>query len=262
MSNTTRGLPLTSSRVQDIFPKLTPGQISRVSPHGQMRALHAGEVLYEQGDIAVPFFVVVSGELEIMRPFGAAETLVTVFDPGQFTGEVNTISGRRTFFRVRASTPGKVIELDRQHMLALMQTDAELGDITMRAFILRRVELVAAGMGDVVLLGSVHSVGTLRIKEFLTRNGHPYSYIDLDHDADVQNLLDSFSINASEIPVVICRGQVVLRNPSDQQIADCLGFNESVDQTKVRATLSSSGPAPRGWLQQYMVLQKGLAFWC
>jgi len=226
-----------------------------------MRALHAGEVLYEQGDIAVPFFVVVSGELEIMRPFGAAETLVNVFDPGQFTGEVNTISGRRTFFRVRASTPGKVIELDRQHMLALMQTDAELGDIMMRAFILRRVELVAAGMGDVVLIGSMHSVGTLRIKEFLTRNGHPYSYIDLDHDADVQNLLDSFSINASEIPVVICRGQVVLRNPSDQQIADCLGFNDLLIKPRY-ATLSSSGQAPRGWLQQYMVLQKGLAFWC
>lgn len=120
-----------------------------------MRALQAGEVLYEQGDIAVSFFVVVSGELEIMRPFGAAaETLVTVFGPGQFTGEVNTISGRRTFFHVRASKPGKVIELDRQHMLALMQTDAELGDIMMRAFILRRVELVAAGMGDVVLIGS------------------------------------------------------------------------------------------------------------
>jgi len=130
MSNTPRGLPLTSSRVQDIFPKLTPAQISRVLAHGHMRVLHAGEVLYEQGDIAVPFFVVVSGELEIMRPFGAAETLVTVFGPGQFTGEVNTISGRRTFFRVRASTPGKVIELDRQHMLALMQTDAELGAST------------------------------------------------------------------------------------------------------------------------------------
>jgi thioredoxin reductase (NADPH) len=169
-----------------------------------MHVLHAGEVLYEQGDIAVPFFVVVSCELEIMRTFGAAETLVTVFVPGQFTGEVNTISGRRTFFRVRASKPGKVIELDRQHMLALMQTDVELGDIMMRAFILRRVELVAAGMGDVVLIGSIHSVGTLRIKEFLTRNGHPYSYIDLDHDPDVQNLLDSFSIDASEIPVVIC----------------------------------------------------------
>lgn len=96
MSNTPSGLPLTSSRVQEIFPKLTPAQISRVSAHGHMRALHAGEVLYEQGDIAVPFFVVVSGELEIMRPFGGAETLVTNHGPGQFTGEVNTISGRRT----------------------------------------------------------------------------------------------------------------------------------------------------------------------
>ena len=104
MSNTPRGLPLTSSRVQDIFLKLTSAQISRLSVHGQMRALQAGEVLYEQGDIAVPFFVVVSDELEIMRPFGAAaETLVTIFGPGQFTGEVNTISGRRTFFRVRTS---------------------------------------------------------------------------------------------------------------------------------------------------------------
>ena len=90
-------------------------------------------------------------------------------------------------------------------MLALMQTDTELGDIMVRAFILRMVELVAAGMGDVVLIGSIHSVGTLRIKEFLTRNGYPYSYIDLDHDPDVQNLLDSFSIDTSEVPVVICR---------------------------------------------------------
>ncbi len=120
--------------------------------------------------------------------------------------------------------PGEVIELDRQHMLALVQTDAELGEVLMRAFILRRVELVAAGMGDVVLIGSRHSADTLRIKEFLMRNGHPYSYIDLERDPDVQNLLDSFHIAASEIPVVICRGQLVLRNPSNQQVADLPRF--------------------------------------
>jgi thioredoxin reductase (NADPH) len=244
MSNTPRGLPPTSSRVQDIFPKLTPAQIRRVSAHGRIRALQAGEVLVEHGDSAVPFFVVVSGELEIMRPFGATETLVTVHGPGQFTGELNTLSGRRTFFRVRASKPGKVIELDHQHMLALIQIDAELGDIMMRAFILRRVELVAAGVGDVVLIGSMHSVGTLRIKEFLMRNGHPYSYIDLERDPDVQNLLDSFRIDASEIPVAICRGQLVLRNPSNQQIADCLGFNDAIEQTQIRdAVIIGAGPS-------------------
>jgi thioredoxin reductase (NADPH) len=130
-------------------------------------------------------------------------------------------------------------------MLNLIETDAELSDIMMRAFILRRVELIAAGVGDIILIGSTHSAGTLRIKEFLTRNGHPYSYIDLERDPDVQNLLDTFQISANEIPVLICRGQLVLRNPSNQQIADCLGFNESVDQTHVR-DLVVIGAGPSG----------------
>ena len=244
MNNTRRGLPLTRSRIEQIFPKLTPAQISRIAEHGHMRAMQRGEVLVEQGDSAVPFFVVVSGEIEIVRPSGAAETLITVHGSGEFTGEVNTLSGRRALFRARVTKPGKVIELDRQHMMALVQTDAELGEILMRAFILRRAELVAAGMGDVVLIGSTHSADTLRIKEFLMRNGHPYSYIDLERDPDVQNLLDSFHIAASEIPVVICRGKVVLRNPSNQQIADCLGFNEAIDQTQVRdLVIIGAGPS-------------------
>jgi thioredoxin reductase (NADPH) len=245
MSDTRKGLPLTRAHVEQIFPKLTPAQIRRIEAHGHMRAMDRGEVLYEQGDRAASFFVVVSGELEVIRPSGAVETLVTVHGSGQFTGEVGTLSGRRTLFRVHATKPSTVIELDRQHMLALMQSDAELGEILTRAFILRRVELVAAGVGDVVLIGSTHSADTLRIKEFLMRNGHPYSYIDLERDPDVQNLLDSFHLAASEIPVVICRGKVVLRNPSKQQIADCLGFNESIDQTHVR-DLVVIGAGPSG----------------
>jgi thioredoxin reductase (NADPH) len=245
MSDTPRGLPLSSSRTEQIFPKLSPEQISRIAVQGHMRAIQPGEVLVEQGDSAVPFFVLVSGEIEIVRPSGAAETLITIHGPGEFTGEVNMLSGRRTLVRMRATKPGKVIELDRQHMMALIQTDAELGEILTRAFILRRVELIAAGVGDIVLVGSTNSASTLRIKEFLMRNGHPYSYIDLDRDSDVQKLLDSFRVSASEIPVMICRGQVVLRNPTNQQIASCLGFNESVDQTKVR-DLVVIGAGPSG----------------
>jgi thioredoxin reductase (NADPH) len=245
MSNTRKGLPLSSSRIEKIFPKLTPAQIHRVSAHGHIRTVERGEVLVEQGDTSVPFFVVITGELEIVRPYGSYETLVTVHDSGQFTGEVNTLSGRRSLVQMRATNPGKVIELDRQHMLTLVQTDAELGEILMRAFILRRVELIAAGVGDIVLIGSKYSGSTLRIKEFLMRNGHPYSYVDLERDPDVQNLLDSFQISASEIPVLICRGQVVLRNPGNQQIADCLGFNESIDQTHVR-DLIVIGAGPSG----------------
>jgi thioredoxin reductase (NADPH) len=245
MSNTRRGLPLTSSRIEKIFPKLIPAQIDRIAAHGRIRSVQPGEVLIEQGDTSVPFFVVITGELEIVRPFDAYETLVTVHGSGEFTGEVNMLSGRRSFFRARATKPGKVIELDHQQMLTLVQTDAELSDILMRAFILRRVELIAAGVGDIILIGSTHSASTLRIKEFLMRNGHPYSYIDLEHDPDVQNLLDNFKISASEIPVLICRGQLALRNPSNQQIADCLGFNESVDQTHVR-DLVVIGAGPSG----------------
>ena len=245
MSNTRRGLPLTSSRIEKIFPKLTPAQIDRIAAHGRIRSVQPGEVLIEQGDTSVPFFVVITGEVEIVRPFDAYETLVTVHGSGEFTGEVNMLSGRRSFFRARATKPGKVIELDHQQMLTLVQTDAELSDILMRAFILRRVELIAAGVGDIILIGSTHSASTLRIKEFLMRNGHPYSYIDLERDPDVQNLLDNFKISASEIPVLISRGQLALRNPSNQQIADCLGFNESVDQTHVR-DLVVIGAGPSG----------------
>ncbi len=244
MSDAIRGLPLNNSRTEQVFPTLTPAQIRRIAAHGHRRATQSGDVLVERGDIAVPFFVVVSGELEVVRPEGAAETLVAVHHPGQFTGEVSTLSGRRALFRLRAAKVGEVIELDRQRMLALVQTDAELSEILMRAFILRRVELVAAGVGDVVLIGSTHSAGTLRLKEFLMRNGHPYSYIDLEHDAEVQNLLDGFHIAASEIPVVICRGELVLRNPTNQQVADCLGFNESIDQTQMRdLVIIGAGPS-------------------
>ncbi len=244
MSNTRRGLPIISSRIEQIFPKLTPAQIRRVAARGHIRAMKGGEILYEQGHSAAPFFVVISGEIEVLRPSIPIETLVTVYEPGQFTGEVGILSGRRTLFRVRAIKPGKAIELDRQQMLALIQTDAELGEILMRALILRRVELIAAGVGDIVLIGSTYSASTLRIKEFLMRNGQPYSYMDLERDPDVQNLLDSFQISASEIPVLICRGQIVLRNPSNQEIADCIGFNESIDQTHVRDLLIiGAGPS-------------------
>ncbi|MPZ07490.1 MAG: cyclic nucleotide-binding domain-containing protein [Nitrososphaeraceae archaeon] len=244
MNNTRRGLPLTSSRLERIFPKLTPDQIRRVAAQGRVRSVQPGEVLIEQGDRTVPFFVVKTGEVEIVRPFGASETTITVHGSGEFTGEVNMISGRRSLVRARVTKAGNVIELNHEQMLNLIQTDAELSDIVMRAFILRRVELIAAGVGDIILIGSIHSAGTLRIKEFLMRNGHPYSFIDLERDADVQNLLDSFRIAASEIPVLICRGQVVLKNPNNQQIADCLGFNESVDQTKVRdLVIIGAGPS-------------------
>ncbi len=237
--------PLTlTARIGQMFPTLTPVQVARIATHGRRRPIRRGEVLVEAGAEVVPFFVVTEGRIEIVRPSGATETLVAVHGPGQFTGEVQMLSGRRALVQARVSEAGEVIELDREHLLTLVQTDGELSEIIMRAFILRRVELIAHGFGDVVLIGSTHCSETLRAKEFLTRNNHPYSYIDLDRDADVQGLLDRFHVSAADVPVLICRGDVVLRNPTNQQIADCLGFNAAIDQTQMRdVVIVGAGPA-------------------
>ena len=129
-------------------------------------------------------------------------------------------------------------------MLGLIQTDAELSEILMRAFILRRVELILAGLGDTVLIGSTHSAATLRVKEFLTRNGHPYTYIDLDRETDVQELLDRFHVGIADIPILICRGELALRNPTSQEIARCLGFNDAIDRTHLRdLVIVGAGPS-------------------
>jgi thioredoxin reductase (NADPH) len=234
MPETTSPFPPKLSRIDHVFPTLTPAQIARIAAHGRVRPIRQGEVLVEAGDHDVPFFVVTAGQIEIVRPSRSTETLVAVHAPGQFTGEFNMIAGRPALFRARARESGEVIELDREHLVALVQTDDDLSEVLMRAFILRRVELIAHGLGDVVLIGSVHSAGTLRVKEFLTRNGHPYAYIDLDRDADTQEVLDRFKVGVADVPVLICRGETVLRNPTNQKIAECLGFNEAIDQTHVR----------------------------
>jgi thioredoxin reductase (NADPH) len=228
-----------------VFPTLTPEQIKRVALHGHVRRLRAGEVLAQVGDAHMSFFVVTAGRLEARRPSGTGGELVAVHAPGHFTGEVTMLSGRRGLVRVQASEPSDVIELEREQLLTLVQTDSELSDIFMRAFILRRTELIAHGLGDVVVVGSSHSPGTLRIKEFLTRNGHPHAYIDLDHDPGVQELLDRFHVSVADVPILICRGDAVLRNPTNQRIAECLGFNEAIDHSQVR-DLVVIGAGPSG----------------
>jgi thioredoxin reductase (NADPH) len=238
-------VPLTpASRADQVFPTLTPAQTARIAPHGKVRSVRRGEVLVEEGQQGVPFFVVTAGQIEIVQPSGTTETIIAVHRPGEFTGETNLLTNRRSLVQARVTEAGEVIELDREHLLSLVQTDAELGEIFMRAFILRRVELIAHRLGNVVLVGSDHSAGTLRTREFLTRNGHPHAYIDLDRDPGVQELLDRFAITAADVPVLICRGTVVLRNPTNQEIADCLGLNEIVDQSKIRdVVIVGAGPS-------------------
>ena len=237
-------LAVTVSRPDRIFPTLTPPQLARIASHGRRRQTALGDVLVEVGDRPVPFFAVLSGEVQVLRPVDTAETLIVRHRAGQFSGEASTLSGRPAIGRLRVSEAGEVIQLESPQLLALIQTDAELSEILMRAFILRRLELIARDLGDVVVVGSMHCAGTLRVNEFLTRNGHPFHYVDLDRDRDAQELLDRFQVDLSDIPVVICRGDAILRNPTNSQIADCLGFNEEIDQTHLSdLVVVGAGPA-------------------
>jgi thioredoxin reductase (NADPH) len=236
-----------ASEVQDerAFPTLTPKQMARIAAHGRRRPITRGEVLVDPGDRTIPFFLVVSGEIEALRFGGSDQAAIVTIRAGQFTGEGGSmLTGRPAIATLRVSESGEAVELNREQALALIQTDAELSGILMRALILRRLIFIARNLGDVVIVGSTHNAGTLRVHEFLRRNGHPFHSLDLDRDRDAQELLDRFQVDVADIPVVICRGDVVLRNPTNAQIADCLGFNEEIDRTRVcDLVVVGAGPA-------------------
>ena len=225
-----------------VFPVLTAAQIARIAPHGRRRTTQRGDVLVQPGDSHAEFFVVLSGTVNIIAPSQLAP--IVTHRAGQFSGEAAMITGRPVLARLEVGQPGEVLALDREALLSLLQTDAELSEILMRAFILRRLALIEGDFGDVVVIGSVHCSGTLRVKEFLTRNGHPFHYLDLDRDPEADALLERFHVGAEDVPVVICRDTAVLRDPTNAQLAACLGFNDTIDRTHRRdLVIVGAGPA-------------------
>src|SRR5436190_11353818 len=235
------------SRTNEAFPELTPEQLARIEPHGHRRWLAQGEVVGEPGQPVTKIFVVLSGQLDVVTPLQTSTASMPRFTPGMFTGERSILSGGRFLGRISATVPSDVIEVERDELLKLIQTDTELSDIFLRAFMLRRLQLIDRGYGDVVVLGSQHCSGTLHIREFLTRNGHPYTQRDLDTDAESQELLDRFNLTPEDVPVVICRGRSVLKNPTIEKLADCLGLNPTLDATQIwDVVIIGAGPAGLG----------------
>ncbi len=232
------------SRTQ-AFPVLTEAQINRIRSVGNVRHVQKGEIVFERGDTVVPFFVLLSGKMEIVQPDLNGEVTVAKHGPGEFTGEMTMISGRRALVRGRVTEPGEFLELSGEALRSLVARDAELSEIFMRAFILRRLELIRSGRGGIILMGSRHSANTLRLREFLTRNEYPYTYVDLDTDKTSQELLDRFDVKLDQIPVVICTSKAVLRNPSVPQLAECLGLNIAIDESLIR-DLIIVGAGPSG----------------
>ena len=240
------------------FPTLTGEQIDRIRPLGRVRQVRSGDVLFQPGDVAVPFFVLLSGRMEIIQPALEGERMIAQHEPGEFTGEMTMISGQRCLVFGRVTESGEFLELSPGSLRALVAKDAELSEILMRAFILRRLELIRRGWGNLVVLGSQHSARTLEIREFLGRNGHPYTYVDLDRDQTSQELLDRFEVKPAEVPVVVCNaGQNVLRSPSIQKLASCLGLNLVTGGKDVR-DLIIVGAGPAGLAAAVYAASEGL----
>ena len=241
----------------EAFPLLTPAQIERLRPHGKLRHVEAGEVLFEQGDSNVPVYVVLSGGLEIIRPCPKGVRSLVTHVPGSITGEFAVISGQRALLRGQVIASGEFLQIASGEFRALVAKDAELGDILMKAYILRRMLLISEEASNVTVLGSLNSANTLRLREFLGRNGYPYKFIDLDTDERSQSILDHFQVKVDEVPVVICNARSVLRNPSIRELAECLGLNVSIDESQVR-DLIVVGAGPSGLAAAVYAASEGL----
>jgi thioredoxin reductase (NADPH) len=236
--------PAYQGRRGQMFPQLTSAQIARLEPHGTHRHMNKGEILTEPGDRHRPMLVVLSGSIEVVQTGMSGEVLVTVHSAGSFAGEMSTLQGVGSLVRTRVREAGDVLVIPEEHLRTIVQTDAELSELFMRAFILRRVGLIDSQAGDIILLGSSQSAGTLRLQQFLTRNAFPFVNLDVNTDPSAHAMLERFHINVDDVPVVLCRSEVVLKNPSNEEVAACLGMNQQIDDDRVRDLIVvGAGPA-------------------
>src|SRR3984957_2053526 len=238
-------------------PILTEAQITKVASLAIERRVRAEEVLYQPNDTTPPVFVVLSGAIRIIAVIAGQEHIVTTYTAGQFSGELLMIAGRRSIYKCQAVKASTLLELSANNLRTLIAKDAELNDIFMKAFLARRVSLQEKAQGNVAVLGSNYSAGTLAIREFLARDGHPFTYVDLDSDTAAQEFLGRFGISIADIPVVICNGNIVLRNPSPKQLAEALGFNSQIDDSTVR-DLVVVGAGPAGLAAAVYAASEGL----
>ena len=249
---------LFESRREQMFPKLTAEQIARLTPHGRKIRTTVGQVLSESGQGHRDMHVVLSGSLQTTLPGPQGETPITIAVPGDFTGEMSTLRGLGGFTRIRVVEAGEILAISESQLRTVVQTDSEIMEIFMRAFILRRMGLIATEQGgDVILVGSTNSSGTLRLVQFLTRNTYPFVLKDIDTDEDARACLARFNLRSGDLPVVVCRGEIVLKNPSNAEVAACLGMNPQFDASKVRDVVVI-GAGPSGLAAAVYAASEGL----
>lgn len=236
------------SRARQMYPAMDRAEIALVRrfASGPDREFAPGEVVYRIGDRDVPIWIVLQGEILVERRDGLDRTAaVTTHEVGGFTGEINQLSGRGSIAGAVAGADGcTAFPLDAMHVRGLMIGSADLGEVVMRALILRRVSLIGQGAAGTILIGDPHDSDIVRLQDFLTRSGYPNVVFDPSHEGEGRSMLEKLGIRPEERPLVVCPDGTVLRRPTNSQVASCLGLERQPDPGKVYdVAIIGAGPA-------------------
>jgi len=237
-----------SARDEQAFPLLTADQLTLVQRFASEPAQHfsAGASVYDIAAPSAPAWFILDGGLDIVSRNGlTGETAIVTLAAGQFSGEVSQLADQPTLAGGRAGPQGcRAVPLGGVQLRALLIGSAELGEIIMRALILRRAALIDAGSGGPVLIGQLNDPAMLKLRGFLTRNGYPHMALDSRLDAEGHALVERLGARAGELPFVICPNGDVLRCPSVVDLARCLGLDPALDPEKLYDTaIIGAGPA-------------------
>jgi thioredoxin reductase (NADPH) len=249
----------TDSRSHQRHPKLEPAEIERLRRFGEVRSLHAGEALAKVGEVGHGFAIILAGHVDItMHDQWDRRTPIVTHGPGSFMGELTTLAGRPALVDAYAQGPVEALIIPPERLRAVLMAEAELGERIMRALILRRVGLIQAGAGGPVIVGRAGNGDVLRLAGFLSRNGHPHQSLDADTDPEAKALIERFHIDPAQLPIVLCAGGQLLRNPGETELARCIGLVGPIDPDRLY-DVAVVGAGPAGLATAVYAASEGLS---
>src|SRR5882672_7808521 len=233
------------TRRDQMFPVLEPEEIERVSRFGEVRSYLAGDAIVTVGRVSPGVIVILSGKVDVtQRDQSGHRTLIVIHSAGEFMGELAQLAGRPALVDAHAQGPVEALIIPQERLRALLIAEAELGERIMRALILRRLGLIETGAGGPVIVGRADNGDVLRLEGFLRRNGHPRQRLDPEKDPEAKALIDRFHVDAGELPIVLCPGGQLLRNPSEAELARCIGLVGPIDPDRLYdVVIVGAGPA-------------------
>ena len=238
--------PIIETRYDQMFPILESSEIDRIRRFGSVRSFAVGETVMKAGDVESGFAVILAGQIESVRRDGSGQEIPIVTQgPGAFLGELAQLAGRPALVDSYAREPVKALIIPSERLRALIIAEAELGERIMRALILRRVGLLETGAGGPIIVGRADDGDVLRLEHFLRSNSHPRRSLDPETDAEAKALIERFNVDPGDLPIVLCpQGGELLRNPTEIQLARCLGLVGPIDPNRVYdVAIVGAGPA-------------------